>query len=74
MGVATVMGGGGSTHQTIEPVLKWKKKKMKWRGAKSGLEGEGLKGSEEGDNNNNNNSEGLGIDRASGSPFRTKQR
>lgn len=39
------------------------KKKIKWRGVESGLEGEGLKGGE-GGKNNNNNSEGLGIDRA----------
>ncbi len=42
--------------------MKWKKK-IKWRGAESGLEGEGLKGGEEWENNNNN-SEGLGINRA----------
>lgn len=46
-----------ATHQIIELELKWKS-----RGVQSGLEGEGLKGGEEG--KNNNNSQGLGIDRA----------
>lgn len=57
-----------ATHQIIKPGLKWKKKKkIKWRGAESGLEREGLRGEGEEDagwGNNNNNSEGLGIDRA----------
>lgn len=61
--VATVIEEA-ATHQIIRPGLKWKKKKkIKWRATESGLEGEGLRGGEEGENNNNN-SEGLGIDRA----------